>query len=609
MTLRAPLRLKIMVLTVIPLMTLAFAALWTVNRSVTRQVDSSVHEDLRRASMVLENILASRARSIAVAGQVIVQDPRFFSVLTLPAPSRDPELRATVNGVAADFNAITQSDLFDVYSRDGVRLASAGRDPDREETMPNPLVPMALSGHPVSGLLAGHEAHYQVSVTPVIAGGRVVGALVLGSRIGRRLAEQLRDLTRSDVSFASGAVLTGSTLEQAEDRDALLTALGDAAEVTSPRRLGTIFRLQGQGHVYLTLAQSIPQAGETGRQLYVMQRALDVETAYLRDLQNVLVQFGIAAALAALLAGALISDRITSPVRRIVRAAEEMERGNYDFPLEVTIGDEIGSLAASFENMREHQRAYVSTLEEVARLKSEFISIASHELRTPITIIRGFQELMTEAALGPITPQQKQALEGMDRSLTTLTRIAEDATRMSLIESERLTLTLSDCSINGIVEDAVRIATSSAAGRGVSVAFRPAGGLPTYRLDAPRLTLAIANLVRNGIRFTPDGGHVEVRVSEQQGALMVEVVDSGIGMSEARRARLFDRALQVGESAHHHSSGTLEFNSAGLGLGLSIARGIVQAHGGTLEVDSEVGRGTTVTIRLPVRRAAQKEAA
>jgi signal transduction histidine kinase len=614
-TLRFPLRWKILVLTTLPLVVLVIMTLWTVDRNITRQVNANTQDDLRRASALFENMLASRARSIAIACEVIVRDPRFFSVLTLPGSYRDPMFRATVRGVATDFNAITKSDLFEVYGRDGSWIASAAKRTaaaaaaDRIR-MPASLVAGVLRNRPVSSLLVGRDGHYQVCVTPALAGGHVVGALLLGSRIDRRLADELRALTRSEVSFLSGNVLTGTTLKLKEDRNALIGALAEAGPqlMQGPDR-GAVIQLQGKHHTYLTLAKPLPEAAAGRRQTYVMQRSLDAETAYLNEIQRVLVEIGVVAVLAALIAGYLISEHITSPVRRLVRVAEELEHGNYDVPLDVQTGDEIGYLASTFGNMRSHLRVYVSTLEEVTRLRSEFISIASHELRTPITIIRGLQELMDDEALGPVTLEQKQALVSMDQSLTTLTKIAEDATRMSLIESERLTLEIDDCSIVVIVGQAIASANASAAGRSVDVTADSQSGLPLVRLDGPRMTLALANLIRNGIRFTPDGGRVMVRAREQDDVIVIVVEDTGIGIPEERLHRLFDRAWQARLSDHHHSSGQLEFNSAGLGLGLSITRGIVEAHEGSIEVASEVGRGTVVTVRVPTGRAKEHEAA
>jgi signal transduction histidine kinase len=128
-------------------------------------------------------------------------------------------------------------------------------------------------------------------------------------------------------------------------------------------------------------------------------------------------------------------------------------------------------------------------------------------------------------------------------------------------------------------------------------------------VDRARLVDAIANVVANGIRFTPDGGSVTVRARDLGDRVEIEVADTGIGISEEQQRRLFDRSILVRDARHHHSSQTLEYNSAGLGLGLSIAGGIVRAHGGALNVESEVGRGSTFTIVLPMTASLQLEAA
>ncbi|HUK63541.1 MAG TPA: hypothetical protein VLV15_09410, partial [Dongiaceae bacterium] len=180
---RHRLRWKIMAITVLPLVTLVFATLWVVNRSNTRQVYQGIHDDLRRASSVLENLLGAREQSLAVAGEMTAQDPKFFSVLTLPGTWRDAELRATVGGVARDFNAISKADLFAVTDAQGHLVADVGRDTSDARARV-PFVHGALLGRQVSGVLVQTDAHYQVCVTPVLVGGRVVGTLMLGARIG-----------------------------------------------------------------------------------------------------------------------------------------------------------------------------------------------------------------------------------------------------------------------------------------------------------------------------------------------------------------------------------------------------------------------------------------
>jgi len=604
---RPSLRGKILGFTVIPLVGLAFATLWLVNGRVTHQVHENIHEDLRRASAVLDNVLDARAQSLTIAGQMTAQDPKFFSVLTIPGASSDPQVRATVSGVARDFNAITGADLFEVTDAEGNVVASVGRDASSAGGR-EPWVRSALSGRAVSGLLSQENGHFQLTSGPVLAGGRVVGTLLLGARIGHELAAQMRELTRSEVTFVSGQAITGSTLESTEEREAVLMALrGVASRPSSADKNATLLEVRGGIHLYLTLVRPLVASDAGAENYYVMQRALDAETAFLRQTQVELVGLGLLAVVAVLFAGLAIADRITSPIQKLVRGAEEMERGNYDFPLGDPSKDEIGALATRFDVMRRQQREVVRSLQQVTRIKSEFLNVASHELRTPISIIRGFQELMMDGTLGELTPPQRLALEATDQSVATLARIAEDATRMAQIEGDLLVIHAADQDIGTLVSQAVSAARFLGGRRRVALNSRIPEDLGSAALDGPNLVTALTNVISNGIRFTPDGGHVDVRADRRGGVLIVAVEDNGVGIAPEHQAMIFDRTCALRESLHHHSSSTLEFNSAGLGLGLPIARGIIEAHGGSITVDSTLDVGTTFTITIPIHAARESE--
>lgn len=606
---RLKLRPRIILFTVLPLVALTFVTLWVVNRAISSEVRAEIDDGLRRASATLESLLSSRAEFLAVAGEVIVQDPRFFSSLTLPGSHTDPDYRATVAGVAHEFNAITKADLFEVFDVHGDLIASVG--PDHSDEIPRrPLVRGAASERSRSAILPGPGRIYQTAVTPVYAGGRMVGRLLIGEEIGADVAVRLRDLTRSEVTFLAGSAVPGSTLQDETDRSVLAEA-SRHAPIEHPGAMGgdRVVELEGRTHRYLTLLRPIPGSEASAGQFYAVQRSHDVETAFLRDIQGRLVELGILAGLVALTAGFLISERIVAPLRRVVRAAEEIERGNYDYPIEVRGGDEVGYLASRFDEMREHQRAYVARLKEAARVKSEFIDVASHELRTPVSIIKGFQELFSQGALGSLTPQQAQAVAAIGQSASTLERIAEDATRVAQIEASRLSLRVGEHRVDTLVRRAVDTARAGAASRDVALAVVLAPGLGTARVDGEKLGEAIAHLVRNGIRFTPDGGSVTVRARRGPSELTIEVADTGVGLSEVNRARLFDQSPQIRDARHHHSSDSLEFNSAGLGLGLPIVRGIVRMHGGTIEVTSAEGQGTTFRIEIPLDASFGMEAA
>jgi len=399
------------------------------------------------------------------------------------------------------------------------------------------------------------------------------------------------------------------TLSEPEDRSALLAGALGAVRGRPPFVAREEYlELAGRDGTYLALARPMPGAAMEDSQFYVLQRSLRLETAFLGNIQKSLAQMSLLALLGVLLAAIVISNRITNPLRRIVRAAEEIERGNYDHPLEVESHDEVGYLAQRFNEMRQHERAFVTSLQEVARLKTEFINVASHELRTPISVILGYQELMAANSLGSLTEEQKEALQAIGESATILSDIAERATQVAQIEGSRIVLDLDDHDIADLLREAVRIASREASGRRVRVTLELDHGTPRLRVDGPHLTEAVSNLVRNGIRFTPDGGQVEVSSRWADDTLEIDVRDNGIGIPPERFEAIFEKGFVVRDSRHHHSSNRLEFSSAGLGLGLAIARGIVESHGGTIEVQSEPGTGSVFCIRLCPEMAGDRAA-
>ncbi|MBI5837511.1 MAG: HAMP domain-containing protein [Candidatus Eisenbacteria bacterium] len=604
---RFSLRWKILAFAVLPLLALTVPPLWIVNRNVSRQVGRNTNEDLARAAAVFEQMLAARATQLAVDGQVIVRDPKFFAMLTVPREERTAEFDATVAGVARDFNAVTRTDVFDVLDDRGQPLASEGLG-SREGGAPAALVRAALSGAPASGVALRGASPFQLTATPVLVSGRVAGVLVVGMRIGQSLAEQLRTLTRSEVTFVFNGIVSGSTLREPADREALRTTLGAAAVSRGSRRATDgPYALQGHGQRYLTLARAIPGSGPSGGQYYALQRSLDAETAFLRRIQGQLELLGLFAVLAALAASLLLSRGILTPIGQIVRGAMEMERGNYEFPIRVRSRDEIRYLADRFLDMRRHQQEHVARLEEVMRIKTDFLSVASHELRTPISVIQGFQELLAGGVLGPLSDPQQEAVRAIGKSTAALTRIAEDATRMSQIEREELVLEPGEHDLSALLREAIAASRAVAPGREVEVSLRAVLAPAPLRVDGPRLVQAVGNLVRNGIRFTPDGGRVEVEAGCAGSGVWIAVRDTGIGIAPGKQREVFERPLSLRDSLQHHSSDTLEFCSAGMGLGLTIARGIVEAHRGSIEVVSAPGQGSTFTVRLPAAVLMEEE--
>ncbi|MCC6349964.1 MAG: HAMP domain-containing protein [Candidatus Eisenbacteria bacterium] len=597
---RLGLRWKILLLTVLTPVSLAVATLVMVDRDVAEHVDaSSLHENLGHSAAVFEGMLATRMRALEGGALVVAQDPRFFSLLMLGLDQRDARFDATVRGMAHDFNGITQTDVFEVFDRRGRLVTSVGESkssPDARKA----LVARALGGEVTTGVLAEGRTHYQAVAVPVRADGRQVGVLMLGAEIGTALASDLRTQMRCEVSFLSGRAITGTTLPDASDRQKLLDALNQIqlGPDTNPVRLG-LLRVHG-AREYLTLVRRIPGTSASAMQFYVLQRAFDPEAAFQKAIRNDLVALAAVALMLAIATSLIFSEQIVRPLQKLVLGAKEMEAGNYEHPIEVRRDDEVGYLADQFTRMRAREQAYVKSLEQATRLKSEFISIASHELRTPISVLSGYRDLLAEGSLGPLSPRQSRVVESMHEYLERLGRVAEDAAMVAEMRNERLSLDRKSVPVRSIVQVAVEAARQSAAGRAVEVATSISAPEAKVEVDHQALVQALTHLITNGVRFTPDGGRVEVRADIEEDQLRIVVADTGVGMSEGSVESLRAHGAAQRDAAHHRSSVGLEFGSGGLGLGFSLARGIVAAHGGRIEIESRTGHGSTFTILVPV---------
>ena len=263
------------------------------------------------------------------------------------------------------------------------------------------------------GVIVAGRSHYQVTVTPVLAGGRVVGVLLVGARIGPAAG---RAAARPDAQRGDVPRRRRTDRQHARARGREATRCRRCSGAGAARRRRTLLELAGaRRQPGPDAARPLPGPAppRPGSATRCSARSTP-RRAFLREIQaRLLAARACSPFVVALLAGLLIAERITSPLQRLVRGAEEMERGNYDFPIDdQRARDEIGYLARALRRHAPARSAPTSrSLEEVARLKSEFISVASHELRTPISIIRGFQELFIERRLGPDHDQQEQALE------------------------------------------------------------------------------------------------------------------------------------------------------------------------------------------------------
>lgn len=232
---------------------------------------------------------------------------------------------------------------------------------------------------------------------------------------------------------------------------------------------------------------------------------------------------------------------------------------------------------------------------ELDRMKSEFISIVSHELKTPLTSIKGFVRLLSAERVGPVTAKQRHYLDIVQRQTESLTMLINDLLDLSKIEAGIIEVQSAPVSLASVTGEVVQHLEGMAGEKGIGLHVEIPADLPPVCGDSDRLGQVFMNLIHNAIKFTPKGGSVRVKAGLIGEECLVRVSDNGIGISQQDLPRIFDKFYQVDSSTTRQQSGT--------GLGLPITRQLVTAHGGELWVNSALDKGTTFSFTLPLHRA------
>ena len=250
------------------------------------------------------------------------------------------------------------------------------------------------------------------------------------------------------------------------------------------------------------------------------------------------------------------------------------------------------------EALREAEAAAQQALEaaELAnRAKSEFLANMSHELRTPLNAINGFSEVILKEMFGPLSPARYvEYVKDIHDSGTHLYSLINDILDVSKVEVGKLELILDDIDIVDVMNRCIRLVSDRAENGQVKIIIDVAEEQPKFRADERKLMQIVLNLLSNAVKFTPEGGEMTLSAAvEKDGGLVVSVADNGIGIAPEDMETVMAPFGQV--------DSTLARRYEGTGLGMSLSKSLVELHGGSLDIDSEVDVGTTVTVRLPAR--------
>ena len=306
----------------------------------------------------------------------------------------------------------------------------------------------------------------------------------------------------------------------------------------------------------------------------------------------------------------LARDHYTFIILMTSRSGKEdflagMSAGADDFMTKPLDADELRVRMHSAERVIHHQTeaqvqaAVASELLEIDRMKSSVIALTSHEWRSPLALVLLNLELLSKHEAMRL-PGNGKILTSLSNATERLSRIVEEVLKASRDGKYVKDLNLEHVDMGAVVKRTVEGVAPFAALRAQKIDLDMASGIPRVWIDPGKISDALANLLMNAVKFSPDGSSILVRLLRNEGGdLYVSVTDTGIGISEADKSHMFERLFSTLDITHH-SSGYYEFGKRGIGLGLAIAKDFVEMHGGQVGFESEEGRGSCFHFTIPV---------
>lgn len=303
------------------------------------------------------------------------------------------------------------------------------------------------------------------------------------------------------------------------------------------------------------------------------------EGQYLRAVNTSTIISGIFASALALVLGGLLAYTMTRSLRELTDATVAIAGGSLGRTVKVRSKDELGELALSFNKMS-------ADLARSTNARRQMTADIAHDLRSPLSVISGYAEALSDGKL-PGTPEVYDILHQETQQLN---RLVEDLRTLSLADAGELSLNVQPVDAHSFLERVVSHYQMAAQQKGIRLVMNAPQGLPTLQLDSERMMQVFDNLISNALRHTPEGGEVRLSIQAVGGSTVFEVKDTGSGISAEDMPRIFDRFYKGDKSRHSAEES---------GLGLAIARSIVDAHGGRITASSQPGQGAVFTISLP----------
>lgn len=304
----------------------------------------------------------------------------------------------------------------------------------------------------------------------------------------------------------------------------------------------------------------------------------DEEIMYLNRVRAIIIYVSLFALVIAVIFSYIFSSKLTKPIRRLLKATNDIKSGDYTARVEVDGIDELSNLGHSFNIMAQ-------SIENSDKWRKQIIADSAHELRTPVSLIQGNLEMILEGVYNP----DREHLENIYSETKTLSRLIKELQELSSAESGSMVLQKEKLNIQELLNTTIKIFTP-----GTSVRFLTSidENIPLITGDYQKLKQVVSNIISNGIKYTEDNGEIHISAYLKNSDAIIKISDNGCGISSDDTEKIFERFYRTDSSRNRKTGGS--------GLGLAISREIIKLHNGRIYAESEENKGTTITIVLPI---------
>jgi signal transduction histidine kinase len=581
------LRTKFLLSMVVVSAALTLTTLLVVRHTVQQEVRVGIQRDLENSVSAFHHLQQQREITLERSAVLLADLPNVRALMT----THDP---ATIQDASRDLWRLGGSDLLILADSSGkvmalqatppeitlpasqdffsaVMLRDETRDQTRAETNNETRRWWYVEGHL-------YEVFVQDIYFGPASGRHVLGYLLLGYEIDDRVARDLSRVAASEVAFRYGDVIVRSTLKPAQESE-LLQVAPQPSTAGSPQ--GEQISLGGER--FLATSVNLPTPGQPALNLWVL-KSFDRATAFLRNLNDLLLALGFAALLAGSLLVFVISHTFTRPLENLVAGVRALEQGDFAYPLHAKGSDEVAELTGTFDRMRKNLQTTQRELLDAERLATigRMASSISHDLRHSLAAVVANAEFLCESDL---TPGQREDLYAEIRvAVDQMTDLIE-----SLLEFSRTRESL--CPTHGDVRSAVDRAVQGVKAhpefQRIRIQVSTEGSTDGW-FDFKKLERALLNLLLNACQVVPlESGKIDIELKRRGANLEIRIADNGPGIAEAVRGRLFEPFV-----SHGKENGT--------GMGLTVVQKIVQDHGGDVTVEQTSASGTTFRANIPL---------